>query len=204
MLTTPMPSTPAATIDVDKFVTGESVAEHQVRVRHDNNGYRTHNYAVLGEPLPDAAVPVGGGWVGCARGGCWLRGAGGSCYQPEPVAFAALPLAAGAIRGAPPFSDPHPFPRCVCAGGARFIGASLGRLVAVKFLAQMNPSADVLALASLEIDLSDLKPGNAMIVKWRGKPVFVRSRTGALLLEPHAPPGLALFTCLAALWSLRA
>ena len=79
MLTTPMPSTPAATIDVDKFVTGESVAEHQVRVRHDNNGYRTHNYAVLGESLPDAAVPVGGGWVGCARGGCWLRGAGGSC-----------------------------------------------------------------------------------------------------------------------------
>ena len=69
----------------------------------------------------------------------------------------------------------------------------------MKFLAQMNPSADVLALASLEIDLSDLKPGNAMIVKWRGKPVFVRSRTGALLPEPHAPPGLALFTFLAAL-----
>ena len=69
----------------------------------------------------------------------------------------------------------------------------------MKFLAQMNPSADVLALASLEIDLSDLKPGNAMIVKWRGKPVFVRSRTGALLLEPHAPPGLALFTFPAAL-----
>ena len=119
--------------------------------------------------------------------------------SPGIFASAALPLAAGAIRGAPPFSDPHPFPRCVCAGGARFIGASLGRLVAVKFLAQMNPSADVLALASLEIDLSDLKPGNAMIVKWRGKPVFVRSRTGALLLEPHAPPGLALFTFLAAL-----
>lgn len=69
----------------------------------------------------------------------------------------------------------------------------------MKFLAQMNPSADVLALASLEIDISTLSPGNAMIVKWRGKPVFVRSRTGAPLLEPHAPPGLALFTFLAAL-----
>ena len=52
MLTTPMPSSSAATIDVDKFVTGESVAEHQVRVRHDNNAFRTHNYAVIGEPLP--------------------------------------------------------------------------------------------------------------------------------------------------------
>jgi len=67
MLTTPMPSSSAATIDVDKFVTGESVAEHQVRVRHDNNAFRTHNYAVIGEPLP---LPhalsrwAGAGWGG--------------------------------------------------------------------------------------------------------------------------------------------
>ena len=49
----------------------------------------------------------------------------------------------------------------------------------------MNPSADVLAMASLEIDISNLQPGNAMIVKWRGKPVFVRSRTAAPILAPH-------------------
>ena len=64
-------------------------------------------------------------------------------------------------------------------GGARFIGASAARLLAVKFLANMNPAADVLALASLEVDISSLEPGNCMIVKWRGKPVFVRARTGA-------------------------
>ena len=113
MLTTPMPSTPAATIDVDKFVTGESVEEHQVRVRHDNSGYRTHNYAVIGEPLPDPAVPVGGGWVGCARGGCCLRDAGGSCYQPEPWHF--LPLLPFPGQPVPSeahlaFSDPPPLP----------------------------------------------------------------------------------------------
>jgi len=62
-------------------------------------------------------------------------------------------------------------------GGARFIGASAARLLAVKFLANMNPAADVLALASLEVDISKLEPGNCMIVKWRGKPVFVRART---------------------------
>lgn len=50
----------------------------------------------------------------------------------------------------------------------------------VKFLAAMNPAADVLALASLEVDISNLEPGNCMIVKWRGKPVFIRSRTGML------------------------
>ena len=64
-------------------------------------------------------------------------------------------------------------------GGARFLGASAGRLMVVKFLAAMNPAADVLALASLEVDISNLQPGNCMIVKWRGKPVFVRARTGA-------------------------
>ena len=63
------------------------------------------------------------------------------------------------------------------AGGARFLGASAGRLLVVKVLASLNPSADVMALASLEVDIGNLAEGNCMIVKWRGKPVFVRSRT---------------------------
>jgi hypothetical protein len=42
MLTTNMPSGGTAMVDPDKFVTGESVAEHQNRIRHDNNGFRTH------------------------------------------------------------------------------------------------------------------------------------------------------------------
>jgi len=62
-------------------------------------------------------------------------------------------------------------------GGARFLGASAGRLLVVKVLASLNPSADVMALASLEVDIGNLAEGNCMIVKWRGKPVFVRSRT---------------------------
>ena len=59
------------------------------------------------------------------------------------------------------------------------MGASAARLLAVKFLSAMNPAADVLALASLEVDTSKLETGNCMIVKWRGKPVFIRARTGA-------------------------
>ena len=42
---------------------------------------------------------------------------------------------------------------------------------------QMNPAADTLALASTEIDLSSLEEGQAITVKWRGKPVFIRHRT---------------------------
>jgi len=41
----------------------------------------------------------------------------------------------------------------------------------------MNPSAEVLALASTEVDLSSIEVGQAVTVIWRGKPVFVRHRT---------------------------
>ena len=37
---------------------------------------------------------------------------------------------------------------------------------------QMNPSADVKALASIEVDVTDVTEGTQLTVKWRGKPVF--------------------------------
>lgn len=42
---------------------------------------------------------------------------------------------------------------------------------------QMNPSADVLALASIEVDISGIDVGTQLTVKWLGKPVFIRHRT---------------------------
>uniref|UniRef100_A0A7S0PXE6 Cytochrome b-c1 complex subunit Rieske, mitochondrial n=1 Tax=Coccolithus braarudii TaxID=221442 RepID=A0A7S0PXE6_9EUKA len=62
-------------------------------------------------------------------------------------------------------------------GGARFIAAASWRLVLIKFLAQMNPSADVMAMSMLEVDISKLTTGDCMTVKWRGKPVFIRARS---------------------------
>ena len=41
---------------------------------------------------------------------------------------------------------------------------------------QMNPSADVQALASIQVDISDVEPGTQITVKWLGKPVFIRRR----------------------------
>jgi ubiquinol-cytochrome c reductase iron-sulfur subunit len=41
----------------------------------------------------------------------------------------------------------------------------------------MNPSADVLALASTDVDLSGIEEGMAITVTWRGRPVFIRHRT---------------------------
>jgi ubiquinol-cytochrome c reductase iron-sulfur subunit len=43
----------------------------------------------------------------------------------------------------------------------------------------MNATKDVLALASLEVDISSIPLGDNLTVKWRGKPVFIRRRTAA-------------------------
>lgn len=56
--------------------------------------------------------------------------------------------------------------------GAVVAGAAVWPLVN-----QMNPSADVLALASIRVDVSSMDPGSQLTVKWLGKPVFIRRRT---------------------------
>lgn len=58
-----------------------------------------------------------------------------------------------------------------------------GALAAWPFIAQMNPDAASLALASTEVDLSQIAAGQAVTVKWRGKPVFVWNRTAAQVEE---------------------
>lgn len=56
--------------------------------------------------------------------------------------------------------------------GAVMTGAAVWPLVN-----QMNPSADVLALASIRVDVSAVDPGTQLTVLWQGKPVFIRYRT---------------------------
>lgn len=41
----------------------------------------------------------------------------------------------------------------------------------------MSASADVLALAKIEINLDEIPEGKNVTFKWRGKPLFVRHRT---------------------------
>lgn len=42
---------------------------------------------------------------------------------------------------------------------------------------QMNPSANVVALSTIRVDISSLEEGSQLTVKWQGKPVFIRFRT---------------------------
>ncbi len=56
--------------------------------------------------------------------------------------------------------------------------AAVGAVGAVwPLVDQMNPDASAKALASIEVDLSPIKEGQAVTVMWRGKPVFIRKRT---------------------------
>ena len=45
------------------------------------------------------------------------------------------------------------------------------------FIDQMNPDSSVKALATTEVDISQIEPGKSITVLWRGKPVFIKRRT---------------------------
>ncbi|KAI9023188.1 Rieske [2Fe-2S] iron-sulfur domain-containing protein [Hyaloraphidium curvatum] len=55
----------------------------------------------------------------------------------------------------------------------------------VDWLSSLSASADVLALAKVEVDLTSIPEGKNVILKWRGKPVFIRHRTQAEIEESN-------------------
>ncbi len=72
----------------------------------------------------------------------------------------------------------------VAAGGAASI--------AWPFIDQMNPAADTRALASIEFDVTKVGEGQQVVVKWRGKPLFVRNRTKAEIAKAVADDGASM------------
>ncbi|PHZ83673.1 ubiquinol-cytochrome c reductase iron-sulfur subunit [Paremcibacter congregatus] len=71
----------------------------------------------------------------------------------------------------------------VAAGAVGTVGVASA---AWPLVDQMNPSADVLALASVEVDLSSIPRGQTVKILWRGKPVFIRHRTDAEIAKAVA------------------
>jgi ubiquinol-cytochrome c reductase iron-sulfur subunit len=65
--------------------------------------------------------------------------------------------------------------------------AGVGAVAALApLIVQMSPSADVLALASIEVDISKIVPGQGIKVSWRKQPVFVRNLTPKEIAEANA------------------
>ncbi|MBI2718813.1 MAG: ubiquinol-cytochrome c reductase iron-sulfur subunit [Rhizobiales bacterium] len=62
----------------------------------------------------------------------------------------------------------------IATGAVAGVGAAL---TAWPFISQMNPDASVLAMATVELDIAPIAVGQAITIKWRGNPVFIRHRT---------------------------
>ena len=73
----------------------------------------------------------------------------------------------------------------IATGAVAAVGAAAA---AWPFIDQMNPAASVLALASIEADISAVQPGQQVVLKWRGHPLFVRRRTPKEIAEARAVP----------------
>jgi ubiquinol-cytochrome c reductase iron-sulfur subunit len=71
------------------------------------------------------------------------------------------------------------------AAGMTAVGAACAAWPLVE---SFNPSADVLAMSAIEVDISAIEPGQTVTVKWRGKPVFIRNRTEAEIQEAVSTP----------------
>ena len=65
--------------------------------------------------------------------------------------------------------------------------AGVGALaIVLPLITQMNPSADVLALSTTEVDLSKIQPGQAIKAQFRKQPLFVRNLTPKEIAEANA------------------
>jgi ubiquinol-cytochrome c reductase iron-sulfur subunit len=63
-----------------------------------------------------------------------------------------------------------------------------GAVTILPLINQMNPSADVLAQSTTEVDLSKILPGQAIKTSFRKQPLFVRNLTPKEIAEADAVP----------------
>jgi ubiquinol-cytochrome c reductase iron-sulfur subunit len=82
----------------------------------------------------------------------------------------------------------------VATGAVGAIGAGLA---AWPLLDQMNPTGAVLAQAFIEADISAIRPGQQVVFKWRGRPLFVRRRTAKEIAAARADDTAGLIDPLA-------
>jgi ubiquinol-cytochrome c reductase iron-sulfur subunit len=93
----------------------------------------------------------------------------------------------------PPGESPEPFdehasdPRrrdFINIAAVSFAGVGVIAIV-LPLINQMNPSADVLAQSTTEVDISKIAPGQAIKASFRKQPLFVRNLTPAEIAEAN-------------------
>ena len=66
------------------------------------------------------------------------------------------------------------------------VGAVAAGAAAWPLVDQMNPSKDVLALSSIEVDLNAIPEGQSAVFLWRKNPIFIRHRTAEEIARAEA------------------
>lgn len=61
-------------------------------------------------------------------------------------------------------------------GGGSVLGVYSAKTIVTDLISYLSASADVLAMAKIEVKLSEIPEGRNMTFKWRGKPLFIRHR----------------------------
>merc|ERR1719486_1639653 len=69
------------------------------------------------------------------------------------------------------------------AAGTGFVMTSIVRVICCKLVHTLWPAKDVFAAGIVEVDLRQVRVGQNFVVKWRGKPVFIRRRTPEMIEE---------------------
>ncbi|TPX40416.1 quinol---cytochrome-c reductase [Synchytrium endobioticum] len=71
-------------------------------------------------------------------------------------------------------------------GSMSMLGAAAAKNIVTDFIVNLAASADVLAMAKVEVDMAAIPQGKNVILKWRGKPVFIRHRTPEEIQEANS------------------
>ncbi|KAI9209522.1 ubiquinol-cytochrome c reductase iron-sulfur subunit precursor [Polychytrium aggregatum] len=71
-------------------------------------------------------------------------------------------------------------------GSLSLVGAATAKNIITDYLYHFAASADVLAMAKVEVDMAAIPEGKNLIIKWRGKPIFVRHRTSEEIQEANS------------------
>nr|AFM38204.1 Rieske Fe-S protein 1 [Anasa tristis] len=73
-------------------------------------------------------------------------------------------------------------------GGGGVAAAYATKTIVAQYVECMAATADVLALAKIEVNLSEIPEGKNMAFKWRGKPLFIKHRTQEEIQKERETP----------------
>ncbi|KAI8897948.1 ubiquinol-cytochrome c reductase [Globomyces pollinis-pini] len=71
-------------------------------------------------------------------------------------------------------------------GAYSMVGAMAAKNAVTDFLVNLSASADVLALSKVEVSMATIPEGKNVVIKWQGKPVFIRHRTADEIEEANS------------------